>query len=95
VLLELKKHNIPFPKEFVVLIKTESGNYKSKLTTEYNNLTGMRHPGKRQTLSKGKNKYGYATYPSWRCSIKDLKLFIDFSPPKQNECFKMFLKRRG
>jgi uncharacterized FlgJ-related protein len=95
VLKELKKHNIPFEKKFLHRIKLESGNYKSKLSTEYNNITGMRFATRRNTTATGKNRFGYASFNCWIDCIRDLKLFIEFSPPKQNETYYGFMKRRG
>ncbi len=39
VLIELRKYKIPFEKDFLLQIKKESGNYKSKLSLEFNNIT--------------------------------------------------------
>ena len=94
VMMELIKNDVPYRTNFFILIKKESGNYKSKLATEYNNITGMRFPSRRKTMATGKNKYQYATFKCWKECIKDLKYFIDFSPPKQNETFYNFIKRR-
>jgi hypothetical protein len=49
VLLELERHGFPYKKEFLHLIKKESGNYKSKLSADYNNITGMKFPKRRKT----------------------------------------------
>ena len=95
VLIELEKNNIPFIKDFLLQIKKESGNYKSKLTQEYHNITGMKQPKRRKTLAIGTNKYNHASFNNWRECIADLKLFIEFSPPKENETFLQFMKRRG
>jgi len=95
VLLELEKHKIPFIKDFLLQIKKESGNYKSKLSLEYHNITGMKQPRQRQTLAIGTNKYFHASFNNWRECIADLKMFIDYSPPKINETFLQFMKRRG
>ena len=94
VLLELQKNNIPFTKEFLIRIKKESGNYKSKLSTEYNNIIGMKQPKRRKTLATGTNKYKHASYNCWKECIKDLKLFIEFRPPNQNETYYQYMKRR-
>ena len=94
VMLELQKNGIPFTKNFLIRIKKESGNYKSKLSTEYNNITGMRLPAQRKTTATHKNRFGYASYNCWKECIKDLKYFIEFRPPKQNETYYQFMKRR-
>ena len=94
VLLELQKHNIPFTNDFLLQIKKESGNYKSKLTKEYHNITGMKEPKRRKTLATGTNKYKHASFNNWRECIADLKYFIEFSPPKVHETFAQFMKRR-
>lgn len=39
-----------------------------------NNITGMRHPGQRPTLSKGKTN-GYATYEHWQQCITDYAIW--------------------
>ena len=54
----------------------ESGNFKSKLAKENNNLFGMRLARVRETTAKGQ-KYGYANYLSWKDSVKDYKLWQD------------------
>ena len=95
VLIELRKHKIPFEKDFLLQIKKESGNYKSKLSLEFNNITGMKLARQRKTLATGTNKYEHASFKCWRECIADLKLFIEYSPPKQNETFLQFMKRRG
>ena len=95
VMAELEKHKIPYKKDFLLQIKKESGNYNSKLTKEYHNITGMKQPRRRNTLATGTNKYKHASFNSWRECIADLKMFIDFSPPKLNETFLQFMKRRG
>lgn len=95
VIIELIKHNIPFIKDFLIQIKKESRNYKSKLSLEYNNITGMKQPRIRKTLATGTNKYQHASFNSWQECVEDLKHFIEFSPPHLNETFIQFMKRRG
>jgi|WetSurMetagenome_2_1015567.scaffolds.fasta_scaffold52396_4 hypothetical protein len=77
--------------DIVELIKRESGDLKSRLTTKGNNLLGMRKSNR--NLSNG-TIYGYSRYKVWIYSILDMKLWMAHSPPKKNEDFKKYLKRR-
>lgn len=52
----------------------ESGNFKSKVYLENNNLFGMKLPQSRPTLAIGV-KNGYAVYQSWQESILDYALW--------------------
>lgn len=53
----------------------ESGNFKSKLCVNYNNIFGMKFPNKRYTLAIGKIKHGYASYESWIQCLCDYMLW--------------------
>jgi hypothetical protein len=57
----------------------ESGNFGSKNCLRNNNLFGMKHPGRRKTLSLGQRGQ-YAYYTSWKQSIEDYKLWQDAKP---------------
>lgn len=66
----------------VAQAKHESGNFKSKIFTENNNLFGMKVPKKREHLCVGK-KYGHAIYNTIEDSIRDYILWMNyFSAPK-------------
>lgn len=67
---------IKFPDVALAQAILESGNFKSKLAKENNNLFGMRLARVRETTAKGQ-KYGYANYLSWKDSVKDYKLWQD------------------
>ena len=54
--------------------KIESGNYKSKVFIENNNLFGMRMPGNRITLAIGEN-LKHAVYDNWRESVIDYAIY--------------------
>jgi len=48
----------------------ETGDFKSEVFKENNNLFGMRHPSKRKTYSKG-SSLGHAVFESHYDSIRD------------------------
>lgn len=54
----------------------ESGNFKSKIAVQNNNLFGMRLPKSRETTAVGQ-KSGYARYLSWKDSVRDFKMWQD------------------
>lgn len=68
--LYLKDINIKFPEVVLAQAKLESGNFKSKLFIEHNNMFGMRVAKQRPTLADDKNT-GYASYQHWRSSVLD------------------------
>jgi hypothetical protein len=70
----IKDLNLKFPHIVLAQAKLESGNYKSFLFKNNNNLFGMRNPSVRVSTSKG-SKYGYAYYDSWRESVLDYAFF--------------------
>lgn len=85
----LQAQNIPFAKEFVVLAVAESG-----LAHPSNNLFGMYHPKYRKTTSV--SQIGkYAVFKTWQDAVIDLTYWIQVSPPKQNELFTDFIRRRA
>lgn len=53
----------------------ESGNFKSRLYKQQNNLFGMRHPVIRDTLSQ-RDQNGFATFANLEDAIKDLLLYF-------------------
>lgn len=54
--------------------KIETGNFKSKVFIENNNLFGMRFPGNRVTLAKGEN-LKHAVYDNWQESVIDYAIY--------------------
>jgi hypothetical protein len=52
----------------------ESGNFKSKIFKENNNLFGMKMPEYRKTTAIGTNR-GHAVYRNWRESVIDYALW--------------------
>lgn len=82
---------IQHPEMVYKQIILESGNLKSKLAVEGNNLCGMRLPKKRRTLALKKKLYGYAVYPTWVHSVEDYKIWQGTDKIKD---YRSFLKRR-
>jgi len=67
---------IKFPDIALAQAILESGNFKSKIAVQNNNLFGMRLPKSRETTAVGQ-KSGYARYLSWKDSVKDFKMWQD------------------
>ena len=88
----ISETNIQFKKETLELIKRESGNLKSKLAIKGNNIFGMRKS--RRNLAIG-TIYGYSKYKAWIYSLLEMKYWQAQSPPKKNEDFKKYLRRRA
>ncbi len=68
--------NIPHPEVAYAIARQES-NMCSNLFKSNNNLFGMKHPGIRPTMSKGK-KNGFAHFEKWQHSVDDYKLYLEF-----------------
>lgn len=66
--------NVKFPNVVFAQAKLESGNFKSKIFEENNNLFGMKQPSVRTTTATGE-QYNHATYNSWRESVLDYALY--------------------
>lgn len=81
VLKELHRQKVPHANIVLAQARLESGNFKSDSYRKTNNLFG---------LKKGKK---YATYKTWRDSIKDYKLRI--SSRYQGGSYYKFLQRIG
>lgn len=62
------------PEIVVAQVKLESGNLKSKVARENNNIVGMRLAKQRPTTAIG-SKYGYAIYESWKDCLLDYLLW--------------------
>ena len=78
VLKELHRQQVPHANIVLAQARLESGNFKSDFYRQTNNLFG---------LKKGKK---YATYKTWRDSIKDYKLRI--SSRYNGGCYYTFLE---
>ena len=69
---------IKFPEIAFAQALLESGDFKSDLARNNNNLFGMKKPSKRSTTADEKTRRGYAVYDHWIESIKDYKLYQEF-----------------
>lgn len=70
----IRELRIKYPHIVLAQAKLESGDYRSFIFKNNNNLFGMKHPGVRPTTSMG-CKFGYASYSSWRESVIDYLLY--------------------
>lgn len=67
---------IQYPRFVLKQAILESGNFKSNVFNNTNNLFGMKRPGARRTYAlKKKYKLNYACYESWIHSLADYKLW--------------------
>jgi uncharacterized FlgJ-related protein len=66
--------NIAHPDIVIAQAIIESGNFKSNIFKENNNLFGMKMPKYRKTTAIGINR-GHAVYSSWRESVIDYALW--------------------
>jgi flagellum-specific peptidoglycan hydrolase FlgJ len=66
--------NIAHPDIVIAQAIIESGNFKSNIFKENNNLFGMKMPAYRKTTAIGINR-GHAVYSSWRESVIDYALW--------------------
>jgi uncharacterized FlgJ-related protein len=71
---KIKSLNFKFP--YIILAQSiqETGNYKSTIFRENNNLFGMKEAVIRTNLAKGTNR-GHAIYDSWQDSLIDYALY--------------------
>lgn len=81
VLEQIILHNILYPEVALAQARFESGNFKSYIFKQNNNMFGMRLPKARKTTAIAKHK-NYAVYDSWISSIQDYKLWQDNIPHK-------------
>lgn len=79
--LKIIHSDIKYPDVVFAQAIVESAHFSSNVFKCENNLFGMKHPVRRQTLSEGKSNSGYATYDDWTFSVEDYKLW-------QNSMFK-------
>lgn len=73
--LKIIHSDIKYPDVVFAQAIVESAHFSSDIFKCENNLFGMKHPSRRQTVSEGKNKSGYATYYDWTFSVEDYKLW--------------------
>ena len=63
-------------------MRLETGNFKSNLFRNHNNLTGMHYPRVRKTHATGytiaDNKRRCSVYDTWIDSVKDYILYIEY-----------------
>ena len=71
LLLEL---NVKFPHIILAQAKLESGNFKSHMFIENNNIFGMKEAKKRPTTNKG-TQNGHAYYENWKDCVIDYAFY--------------------
>ena len=76
--------NIKHPEVVFKQAKIESGNFKSKVFKENNNMFGMKIPYKRANIAGGEN-LGYAVYNTWQESIIDYALYQTYTAKGMNK----------
>lgn len=70
--------NIQHPEVVLRQARIESGNFKSRVFLENNNMFGMKIPSKRPNMVSGSNR-GYAVYNNWQESVIDYALYQVYS----------------
>lgn len=70
----IKQLNIRFPHIVLAQAKLETGNFKSRLFKENNNLFGMKCATKRPFTHKGEQR-GHAKYDKWQDCVIDYALY--------------------
>ncbi len=70
----VKELNIKFPHIVLAQARLESGNFKSNIFKENNNLFGMKEAKQRISTNKGTN-LGHAKYESWKECVLDYALY--------------------
>jgi uncharacterized FlgJ-related protein len=71
---KINQLNFKYPHIILAQAKLESGNFKSTIFLENNNLFGMKEAKLRVNLAKGTNRE-HAYYDSWQESIYDYALY--------------------
>jgi len=91
---KIKDLNFKFPHIVAAQAIQETGNYKSTIFLENNNLFGMKQARSRSTLAKGTNR-NHAYYDSWQESLYDYALYYNSYLRKINseEQYLDFLKQ--
>ena len=74
VALFIKQMNMQHPDIVLAQAIVESGNFKSNIFIENNNLFGMKEPLSRNTVALG-TKNGHAYYKNWQHSVIDYALY--------------------
>lgn len=73
--LKILHSGIKYPDVVFAQAVVESAHFSSNVFKNENNLFGMKHPKRRETLSEGKGDTGYASYDDWTFSVEDYKLW--------------------
>lgn len=73
---KIKELNFKFPHIILAQSIQETGNFKSGIFQENNNLFGMKEAKLRATLAQGTNR-GHAHYNSWQESVYDYAMFYN------------------
>ena len=71
---KINQLNFKYPHIILAQAKLESGNFKSTIFLENNNLFGMKEAKLRVNLAKGTNRQ-HAYYESWQESVYDYALY--------------------
>jgi len=71
---KINQLNFKYPHIILAQAKLESGNFKSTIFLENNNLFGMKEAKLRVNLAKGTNRE-HAYYDSWQESVYDYALY--------------------
>lgn len=71
---EMKRCGIKFPNIVMAQARLESGNFRSRIFREANNLFGMKLARSRNTTAIGEFS-GHALYENWRQSVMDYSLY--------------------
>jgi uncharacterized FlgJ-related protein len=66
--------NVKFPHIILAQAKLESGNFKSHMFIENNNIFGMKEAKKRPTTNKG-TQNGHAYYENWKDCVIDYAFY--------------------
>lgn len=73
----IEELNIKFPDIVYAQAVHETGNFKSQIFRENNNLFGMKVAKLRPTTNQGE-QYGHAFYSHWRSSVQDYAYWQSF-----------------
>ena len=67
------------PSYIIPQFMIETGNFKSNLFVNANNVCGMRLSKKRKNTAIGKTKSGYAKYENWMKGVDDFLLWLKYN----------------
>lgn len=73
--LKILHSGIKYPDVVFAQAVVESAHFSSSVFKNENNLFGMKHPRRRETLSEGVGNTGYASYDNWTFSVDDYRLW--------------------